>query len=281
MVSGLDSLAGTLVDVGNKQKISTTQAAVRPARQALVVFPGYIMPGDVLSAAFSRHLGLDTTMLVAQYADRGLDMDDFYAQIMVELEKLKPERIRLYGASLGGMCAREFLKRYEQSGMRFGKVSLILDTAPGNVRNIKRSPVLFWFASWYRGGPISGAIWAFLSRFNDLGVVAEPDADKSLIEEGRRRSAWAGIPALATQANFIDSFPALRPLELVGVVDRMTYIHSNNPEEDPLVRVEESIAEWNRAFPALIRVKMDDRSGGWHIPLIERPGEVMRAILAV
>ncbi len=219
-------------------------------------------------------------MLVAQYADHGLDMDDFYARIMAELEVLKPEKIRLYGASLGGMCAKEFLDLYARSGMRFGKASLILDTAPSSVRNVKRSPILFWIASWYRGGPISGSIWTFLSRFNDLGVIAEPDADKNLIEESRRRSARAGMPALTTQAMFIDSFPALRPLELVEVADRVTYLHSGSAEDDPLVRVEASVAEWGKAFPALVRVEIEGRSGAWHIPLIERPREVMRAILA-
>jgi hypothetical protein len=218
-------------------------------------------------------------MVVADYAQRGVDVDALYRQIMTALDGMKPQSIRVYGASMGGMCAKQFLDRYVQGGSPFGRAVLVLDTAPDSAARIKRPGWVFGLASWYRGGPLTSLGWAALNQFGDQ-PTPEPGADAGLAAAGRRHSTWVGMPALTSQAGYLGAFPALRDGELVGRAERVVYLHGRDPGEDPLVWVDDSMAHWRRAFPGLVEVVVNGRAGSWHIPLIERPRETLTAVLA-
>jgi hypothetical protein len=247
-------------------------------KEVLIVFPGYIMPGDLLSRAFAPYLPGDEAMIVVQYAQRDVDLAQIYQLVTAEVHRLHPKRLRIYGASMGGMCARDFLTRYEHQGAPFGKVVLVLDTSPSISGDIKLPRILFDLASWYRGGPLTSMIWAVISQGQDMPLT-EPNADPDIVKQARHAGAWVGMPAITSQAAYIGRFSPLISGELVPVAARVVYLRGGPPGPDPLVDVGKAIAGWQRAFPALKVVSLTDRVARWHIPLIEWPGETMYAIL--
>jgi hypothetical protein len=46
------------------------------------------------------------------------------------------------------------------------------------------------------------------------------------------------------------------------------------------VRISESVKCWRKAFPSLSVITIQSRAGRWHIPLIERPRETVKALIA-
>jgi hypothetical protein len=277
---GTDMASGFVYRTSTAGSVVVTAPASGPARQAIVVFPGYVMSGGALSAAFSPHLGATDAMVVVDYAERGVDMDDLYSKIVKELHRISPRALRVYGASMGGMCAREFLTRYQADGLPFGKAVLILDTAPASADMVKRPGWMFWLASWYRGGFLSSVVWSGLSRLGGSGPEPEPDADRDLIRQARRYTADIGMPAITSQAEFIKNSSPVRPGELTPSTSRVVYLHGRDADRDPLVRVTESILTWRVASPGLTAKLLETRQGDWHIPLIERPRETVEAMLS-
>ena len=275
----VDGLTGTVYRTGTAATVHVTASRAGAARQAVVVFPGYIMSGAQLSRAFAPFLGPGDAMVVADYAERAVDVDGLYRQVMAALEVIRPGSVRVYGASMGGLCARQFLDRYAGDGSPYGQAVLVLDTAPDSAARVKRPDWVFGLASWYRGGPLTSLGWALLNQFGDQ-PDPEPGADPRIVKAGRRHSTWVGMPALTSQAEFIASSPALRDGELTGRAARVVYLQAREPADDPLVLVADSVDQWRRAFPGLVEVTIDGRAGVWHIPLIERPQETLRAILA-
>ena len=223
----IDGLAGAMYRTSTATKVHVTLSRSGVAEQAVVVFPGYIMPGEQLSQAFAPFLGADDAMVVAQYAERGVDMDGLYSQIMAALDVIRPKSIRLYGASMGGMCAKQFLDRYAQGGSAFGRAVLVLDTAPDSAARIKRPGWVFGLASWYRGGPLASLGWAALNQFGDQ-PTPEQGADQRIVSASRRQSTWVGMPALTSQADYLAAFPTLLDGELVGRAERVVYLHGRD-----------------------------------------------------
>ena len=143
-LAATDSLLGLGYHTSTASDIHLTHSrSGNDPQRTIVVFPGFIMAGDVLSRALAPHLEPTDSMLVVEYAQRGVDMDDIYHRVMAQLEDLRPDHLVLYGASMGGMCAKEFLDRYSRDRKPFGEAVLILDTAPSSAANVKRSPVYF------------------------------------------------------------------------------------------------------------------------------------------
>src|SRR5262249_37130416 len=140
--------------------LQVTPARSGPAAQVLVVFPGFAMPGDLLSQAFAPYLGPGDAMIVIRYAQRGIDIGEIYDAVAAEGRRLAPAALRVYGGSMGGMCARDFLDRYARDGTPLGRAVLVLDTAPSSVADVRQPRSLFGVTAWYRGGPVSSAVWA-------------------------------------------------------------------------------------------------------------------------
>ena len=246
-----------------------------------MVFPGYSMDGEVLSEAFAPSLGLDDAMVVARYAERGVSGAGLYRSIIGELTKLEPDTLRVYGASMGGMCAAEFLTHYSADGAPFGKAVLVLDTAPSNADDVNRPDWLLGLSTWYRGGPISSAAWALTSQLTSGDPAPEPDANPELIAEAKSRAAWAGTAALTSQGAFIRGFRMPTAAILRGVTDRVGYLHARDADNDPMIHVSRAIEGWRTVYPDLRVTTIPGRKGQWHIPLVERPSETMRAVLTV
>jgi len=161
----VDALLGLTYRTNTSADVKIIVPRSGTAHRAIVVFPGYIMPGGPLGRAFSPYVSDDDAMVVVNYAERGVDVPDIYDKVMAALHKLRPVELRLYGASMGGMLSKLFLDHYRQGGAPYGKVTLILDSAPAGRDNIKRPSFLFDLSSWYRGGPLTSAAWAAASTF--------------------------------------------------------------------------------------------------------------------
>jgi hypothetical protein len=246
--------------------------------RAIVVFPGYIMPGGTLGKAFAPYVGDDDAMVVVNYAERGVNVSQIYDKVMAALNTLRPVELRVYGASMGGMLSKLFLDRYRQAGAPYGKVTLILDSAPAGRNNVKRPSFLLDASCWYRGGPLSSAVWAAVSEFGTKPPT-EDDAPQD-IRAARHAGAWVGMPAATSQACFIAKFGPLKKDELLDVAQQVVYLQGYSPDDDPLVRISDAIAGWRVAFPNLMVITVQGRNGRWHLPLVEYPRETVRAMIA-
>jgi pimeloyl-ACP methyl ester carboxylesterase len=247
--------------------------------RTIVIFPGYIMPGSTLGKAFAPYVADDDAMVVVNYAERGVNISRIFDKVMAALNTLRPDELRVYGASMGGMVGKLFLDRYRQAGAPYGKVTLILDSAPANQDNIKRPSFLFDLSCWYRGGPLSSAVWAAFSEFGTKPPT-EDDANQDIVRAARRTGAWVGTPAATSQACFIAKFGPLKEGELLDVAQQVVYLQGYSSDDDPLVRISDAIADWRVAFHNLKVVTIQGRNGRWHLPLVEYPRETVRAMIA-
>lgn len=236
------------------------------------------MSGVTLAKAFAPYVADDDAMVVVNYAERGLDVSQISDKVLTALHTLKPLELRVYGASMGGMLSKLFLDRYREAGAPYGKVTLVLDSAPAGRNNINRSSFLFELSCWYRGGPLSSAVWAALS-----GLAPKPptedDALQNIVHAARHAGAWVGMPALTSQACFIARFGPLKKSEFSDVTQQVVFLQGSSPDTDPLVRISEAIACWRVAFPNLMVITVQGRNGRWHLPLVEYPRATVRAMI--
>lgn len=275
----IDSLLGLAYRTDTTAIISIISPRSGTTQRAIVVFPGYIMPGAILGRAFAQHVAKEDALVVVDYAERGVNVQQIYDKVMAALRTLKPTELRIYGASMGGMVSKLFLDQYRQGGAPYGKVLLVLDSAPADSNNIKRPAFLFNLSCWYRGGPLSTAVWAAVSECM-IGPPIEDDASPDLVRAARHAGVWAGTPAATSQACFIAEFGPLIEKEFVDIAKQVVYFHGYSQEDDPLVKISESIEGWRKAFPNLIVITIQDRAGRWHLPLVERPRETVKALIA-
>jgi pimeloyl-ACP methyl ester carboxylesterase len=276
----LDAILGLAYRTNTNAYVNIIVPRSGTTRRAVVVFPGYLMPGDALGRAFAPYVEDDDALLVVNYAERGVNPSLIYDKVMADLSTLKPVELRVYGASMGGMLSKLFLDRYRQAGAPYGKVVLILDSAPATRNNVKRPSFLFDICCWYRGGPLSSAVWAVISEFGNgkppIGNETSPD----VVLAARRAGAWAGMPAATSQACFITKFSPLKGGELLDVARQVVFLEGNLPDDDPLVRISDAIDRWRVACPNLVVVTVQGRKGKWHLPLLEYPRETARAMIA-
>jgi hypothetical protein len=273
----LDALMGLAYRTNTSADVRITVPRSGTTHRAIVVFPGYVMPGDTLGRAFAPYVA-DDAMVVVNYAERGVNVSQICDKVMSALHTLKPVELRVYGASMGGMLSKLFLDRYREAGAPYGKVTLILDSALASRSNVKRPSFLFDLSCWYRGGPLSSAVWALVSEFG-IKPPTEDDAPQDIVRAAHRAGAWVGMPAATSQACFIAKFGPLKDGELLDVAQQVVYLQGYSPDDDPLVRISDAIAGWQLAFPNLMVITVSGRPGRWHLPLVEHPRETVRAMI--
>jgi alpha-beta hydrolase superfamily lysophospholipase len=235
------------------------------------------MPADALGRAFAPYVADNDALVVVNYAERGVNVSQIFEEAMTALCALNPVELRVYGASMGGMVGKLFLDRYRESGAPYGKITLVLDTAPASRVNIRRPSFLLDLSCWYRGGPLSSAVWAPIREFRTM-PPNEDGADQDIIQAARWAEAWVGMPALTSQVCFMAKFESPKEGELVDVTRQVIYLQGYSPDNDPVVRISDAIADWRVAFPNLKVVTMQGRDGRWHLPLVEYPRETVRAM---
>ncbi len=277
----VDDLVGTFFyRTSTKARIEVVPARDQPAHRAIVILPGYMMSGVIVAKAFSPFVSKRDALIGVDYADRGVNPDDIYRQVMKALYSVVPSRVIFFAGSMGGMVAIDLLARYEEDGAPFGKISVVFDTAPGAWSDIRRPAWLFDVGCWYRGGPISSAVWAMISS-TMTQPTSESIANPALIAAARQSGMWVGMPAITTQACYIRRFSLpIGAVELGRAVRQVLYLHGSRPQDDPLVDINSSIKHLRRSFPGLRVITIPGRLGRWHLPLVERPQETVDAFIA-
>jgi len=277
----LDDFVGTFsYRTGTKARIEVIPARDQPTQRAIVILPGYMMSGTIVAKAFSPFVSKHDALIGVDYAARGVNTEDIYQQVLKALYSVRPSRVVLFGASMGGMVAMDLLANYEEDGAPFGKVSIVFDTAPAGSSDIKRPPWLLDVGCWYRGGPISSSIWAVISSAMSQ-PTPESIANPGLMAAARHSGAWVGMPAITTEACFIRRFS--QPIGAVNLrrsIRQVLYLHGSQPQDDPLVDIDSSIKRLRTFFPDLRVVTIPRRLGQWHLPLVERPQEAVLAFIA-
>ncbi|MFB6718917.1 alpha/beta fold hydrolase [Kribbella sp. NPDC056345] len=279
----VDGLVGAcLFRTGTDAEVSVTPARDGRVRRSIVVLPGFVMKGSLVATAFAPYLGPNDAVVAVDYAERGVDPDQIYRQVMDALKRLRPATVVVYGASMGGLVAMEILRRYQYDGVPYGKVVLVLDTAPSGVLDVRRPRWLIDAADWYRGGPVATAAWAGVAGLmGDVPVGA--GGNDELIGAAHHAAAWAGTAAMATQGAFIGHHGVdASDAKWSAVVGPAYYFQGEqNATDDPLVDVESGVGGWTAVLPGLVVVPVGGRDGRWHVPLVERPAESAGALLAV
>ncbi len=275
----LDSMIGSWDTAAARPELFITRPqSVAPLR-LLVVFPGYRMPGAMLSKAFGAHLGPRDAMIVVGHSAHGVDVELTFREVLHAIEGIDPPvgALRVYGGSMGGMSAADFLRRYGRAASPYGRVTLFLDTAPSAAATVKQPLWLMPAVSWYRGGPATSALANLTPSVAQLPQL-EASADPGLATEAYRAAHRYPIQAFMGQAAYIASFQPPSPEELACVGDAY-YLHGVDPQQDPLIRIDQAVAGWREALPGLHEVVIESRAGRWHLPLIERPQETMAAVM--
>lgn len=275
----VDALMGLAYRTDTSADVKIIAPRSGTTHRAIVVFPGYVMSGATLGRAFAPYVADDDAMVVVNYAERGVNVSQINNKVIAALHTLKPVELRVYGASMGGMLSKLFLDHYRQVGAPYGKVTLILDSAPAGRNNVKRPAFLLDASCWYRGGPLSSAGWAVVSEFG-AKPPTDDDAPLDLVRAARRAGARVGMPAVTSQACFIAEFGPLKEGELRDVAQQVVYLEGYSPDDDPVVRISDAIAGWRVAFPNLMVITVQGRNGRWHLPLVEYPRETVRAMIA-
>jgi pimeloyl-ACP methyl ester carboxylesterase len=273
----VDVLGSLFYRTGSEAHVTVIGPRSGVTRRAIVILPGYLMPGQLVGEAFAPYIGPDNALVSVDYAERGVSVDDIYTRVRVQLDKLRPAQLTFYGASMGGMVSVLLADRYRQDGQPYGPPALILDSAPAARDDLKRPELLFPISCVFRGGPLSTVVWAVASSFGAKPPV-EDGASRALADAAHHRGAWAGTPAAATQACFIGRFRP--PQHATALVSRVVYLQTRSAAEDPVVRIPQSINHWRAVFPHLSVVMLSGRAGKWHLPLVEQPRETVAAILS-
>jgi hypothetical protein len=278
VLTAVDALLGVAYRTDTNADVRIIGSRSGTTHRGIVVFPGYIMPGSILGQAFAPHINADDALVVVDYAQRGMNIEQICGKVMAALHTLRPAELQVYGASMGGMLGKLFLDRYRQAGAPYGKATFVLDTAPSSPSNVRRPGFLFDVSCWYRGGPLSSVVWASVAGLGTKPPT-EPDVPQDILRAARHAGAWVGMPAATSQACFIATFDPLRSGELLDVAKRVVYLEGSSPGEDPLIRIPDAIAGWRVAFPGLTVMTVKGRSQRWHLPLMEYPRATVRAMI--
>src|ERR1039458_9651652 len=117
----VDAMMGLAYRTNTSAHVTIIASRSGTTHRAIVVFPGYVMPGGPLGRAFAPYIADDDAMVVVNYAERGVNVPQIYDMVMAALHTLRPIELRVYGASMGGMVSKLFLDHYRQGGAPYGK----------------------------------------------------------------------------------------------------------------------------------------------------------------
>jgi hypothetical protein len=275
----LDALMGFVYRTDENANVQVIFPRSGTVLRAIVVFPGHGALGSAIGRAFAPYVAEGDAIVVVNYAERGVNEQQISNLVMLALGTIKPTNLLVHGASMGGMLSKLFLDHYRKAGAPYGKVKLILDSAPASRDNVKVPSVLLDLCGWYSGGPLTSAVWAAVSLLWPQPPI-EQGADLEIVRESQHAMAWVGMPAVTSQGYFIARFRPLKAGELVDILQTASYLQGTSPEDDPLVKIPDAITGWRVAIPSLRVITVEDRGGPWHMPVITNPRGTVQAMIA-
>ena len=276
---GVDAVSGIFYRTSTQSSVGVFRHGTAAVTRVIVVLPGHLMSGRGVGEAFQPYLADGDAVIAADYSERGVDLDDVRRRVLTALAVWHPTRLVVYGPSMGGVAAAGFLRGYAAAGGPYGKVTLVLDTAPSSDSDVKRPAALLWAGCYLHGGLFSSLAMAVGSSFSSH-PQPEPGSDSAVIARANDAGAWRGTAAATTQACFVYRSVAPAAREFDAVVQSATYLHGTPAGDDPIIDVPAAVANWRVAFPSLHEVVLPGRQGSWHVSPIERPRETLAAILA-
>lgn len=279
LIAVVDSAVGSaFYRVNREAAVHSIPPRSGRTERVIVIFPGYAMAGRFVASAFKPFVGDGDALIAVDYAERGIDIDQIRGKVSRAIRDTGASEIVVYAASMGAMVATEVLNGFDYSAST--KVSLVLDTAPASFADVKRPAWLARLGCWYRGGPLATAAWARVAAH--LRTPPSADVDPGIVDQAHKAGANIGTAALATQGCFMRDFrldqndwPTLR-----SHLDRTVYLHGSPADDDPLIRTTAAFGRWRIVLPGLSFEEVPGRRGRWHIPIIERPEESVKALLA-
>src|SRR5690242_10620941 len=162
LLVGIDYLSGFFFRSSSEARVTTVRVGHNSVRRAIVILPGYLMSGSTVANAFTPYILPGNALVAVDYAERGVDLVSIYSEVRAALDSLRPQAVSFYGASMGGLIAARLAEIYARDGMPFGKITLVLDTAPMSAADVKRPGWLFGLSCVYRGGIASSVVLALL-----------------------------------------------------------------------------------------------------------------------
>lgn len=255
----------------------TYQSTIKPDT-AILVLPGIKGSGYHSAKALKDGLIKQGHIVGVNYARTEFDIDLIYKVSLAALQKLRPTKLVIYGQSLGGMVAIDWLRRYQKDGLPIThNVRLILESSPFEQADIN----LDWFSAMIvrlPGGPISSMIEQAKSWYEiDVKKVLPPtdgQVDPKLVQDGYRIAKSTDFRAISSQARFARNFVGPKPGELIWV-NAAYYLHA---KDDPLINVGQAYAKWQPAFTSLEQRVVNGWPTGRHSPLTEQPNPLAKEI---
>lgn len=275
----VDALSGLAFHTSTQPVVTSVGSEVETADRAIVVFPGYVMSGSVVARSLRAFLPSDYAILGVDYAERGVDSARIYTLVARELDRIRPREVVFYGASMGGLVASQVAKRYADDGQRFGRIVLILDSAPTGKSDIRRPAWSFWIACHFSGGVISSLVWAALVAVSPTPPRSSA-ASADLVQRSYRAGKWVGAPALTSQACFLAQPATDAPWGNADTLSKTCFLRGDGSGADPLVRTDQAIASWRVWAPTMRTIVVTHRDARYHLPLVEFPKETADAIQA-
>lgn len=190
LVVGIDYFSSFFYETRTEAHITIVRVDNGSVSRAIVTLPEYLMSGSIVTEAFKPYLLPDNALVAVDYAERGIDLIAIYSKVQAALDSLHPQTVIFYGASMGGSIVTRLAAISARSGMLFGKITLILDTAPLRAADVKRPCWLFSLSCLYRGGIVSSVVLA-LSTILSQFPPASPNASLKLVREAHKKlSGW-------------------------------------------------------------------------------------------
>lgn len=274
----VDTTSGFFYRTSTQMSVATTSPEGIASR-TLLVFPGYAGDCHSISTAFAPRLIPGWQMVVLCYPEREIDDDQVFDLLRRYVEEAPQGSVTILAGSMGGMVAVNFLDRLARTNSNLRPdVRLLLDTSPPDRAFVKMSSFLP-MSAWYRGGPISSAIW-YIGNVSMDHSALEPGASLDIVRQGDRYFREIGMPALASQANYINEFRLDDHLHFRDLLATATFITAGEGGEDPMIKVSTSIEAWRKRLPELRVSTLNSREGSWHVPWTLRPQEVLTVVMS-
>jgi pimeloyl-ACP methyl ester carboxylesterase len=259
---------------GTNSSIITLSARSGVTERVFVILPGYVMSGSITARAFYPFLGPTDGLIGVDYAQRDINSAEIFRRVRDAIRTLNPRQVILYGASMGGQIAADIALGLGREGSPFGRPVLVLDSAPRTPEDIRRPQWMLWTSCHSSGGAISSLAWAGISALQAKPPVQAGSAQ--VAAEAWHYGMWVGTPALTSQGCYLSHPKALPPsLDVQSVV----FLTGEHPEQDPLIRISQAVANWRSTFPQMTVAVVSGRDAKWHLPLAEQPSETVKALL--
>lgn len=225
--------------------------------ETIVVLPGCQMNGKKLFDTVAP-MARNANLIVADYPDRGFNIEQVCAGVAAELRTMRTERPNIICQSMGGLVLRHFLEYAEDTGLAdqtegFG--SIVLDDALHDSRDIRPT-----YSMLLRGARAARNSWC-ADHIKPL-----------LMTKSTGFSTQSHVITAADQGEFILHGPHPNG-NYQSLVEQSYFVHG--PAGDKVVKTDQSLLKFRGNFGPTMREITDQHrspkshtAGAEHTPLL-------------